>query len=84
MEEGPPQQSIVPRIVDEICQAKGVTQADLPPLYDAVDPDALDELLSTSQQHRDAEFIVTFTYGGYQVTVTDDGDVDLTDPPEQV
>jgi hypothetical protein len=40
----------------------------LPPLYDYVDTDALDALV-TGRRGADAGFSVTFTYGAYLVTV---------------
>lgn len=46
-------------------------QADvLLPLYEAVDPDALDALVA-SGDGRDADLTVTFTYCDYTVTVAD-------------
>lgn len=38
--------------------------ADLPPLYDAIDPDALDALFGEGRPGR-----VSFPYAGYEVTV---------------
>lgn len=46
------------------------------PLYECVDPEALDAFVTSSGADR-----VTFTYPGYVVTVTEDGDVSL-DPAD--
>lgn len=43
-----------------------------PPLYDAIDPDALDALYP----HGDVESL-TFTYHGYSITIAGDGSIDL-------
>lgn len=55
----------------------GVEPAGLePPLYTAVDPDALDELLSSMTVDGN-DGAVSFSYLGFEVTVHDDGSVDL-------
>jgi len=40
----------------------------LPPLYEAIDPEALDTLVSAAET-RGADCSVQFSYGGYSVTV---------------
>lgn len=60
-------------VVDEIASAEDVSPPNVPvPLYDSVDPDALDALVSSAD-----DVSVTFSYFGYQVTVDGDGDVSL-------
>jgi hypothetical protein len=49
--------------------------AELPePLYEAIDPDALDALF---EGHNSSNGVVTFSYCGYDVTVTVNGHVTL-------
>lgn len=49
----------------------------LPPLFEAIDPDALDAFhRSTEGSETDARIV--FTYAGYDVTVGSDGDVVVT------
>ncbi|MFW6382637.1 MAG: HalOD1 output domain-containing protein [Haloferacaceae archaeon] len=60
------------RVVEAVASATGRDELTLPPLYDAVDPDALDTL---TEGTRDVE--ISFVYAGYEVTVGSDGEVTL-------
>ena len=60
-------------VVERVAQAKDVDVLALDPIYDAVDPDALDSLLATST----AAVEVTFEYEGHVVTVCDDGEIEV-------
>lgn len=64
--DGPPSHAVVRAVAD----ADGVDPTDLPPLYAAVDPDALDAMF----RGRTAGS-VTFEYTGYTVTVDASADV---------
>lgn len=62
-------------VVEAVARTEGVDPLDLEvPLYDAVDPDALDALF---QSGATVEGHVEFEYYGYEVTVTGDGCVTL-------
>lgn len=52
---------------------------ELPPLYQAVDPDALNDLVANSTDALDA---IQFTYAGHSVTVQGDGTVTIGDHHE--
>lgn len=70
-------------IVERIANCEGVDPLDLPPLYEAVDPDALDALTGASVG-RDSALQVEFSYCGYDVTVTGESVVhidEVTDSP---
>jgi hypothetical protein len=55
-----------------VAEREGVAEADLEtPLFDAINPEALDELFNDSSGH------VTFEYAGYLVTIDDEQAVDL-------
>lgn len=59
-------------VLREIAAREGTDPADLPvPLYEAIDPDALDSLFRADGGR------VTFTYYRYTVTVESDGTVTL-------
>ncbi|WP_435064207.1 HalOD1 output domain-containing protein [Halobaculum sp. EA56] len=61
---------VIETILSEVADREGVPAAELdPPLYEAVEPDALRTLF------RDASGSVSFEYHGFLVTVTDDGTV---------
>lgn len=51
-------------IVLEIANRTGVDPGDLPPLYESVDPEALDRLVQEQ-----GSFRLTFEYTEYEVTV---------------
>lgn len=60
------------RVLEAVAEHEGVDPVDLPePLYEAVDPDALDEFFREST----ANCSVAFDYLGYRVTAYADGDV---------
>jgi hypothetical protein len=64
-------------VVEAVAQRVGAEPADLdPPLFAAVDPDALDEVLA-SMESVGPGGSVSFHYRGFEVTVHADGDVDL-------
>ena len=65
-------------VVEAVARRVGAEPADLdPPLFAAVDPDALDEVLTSLSKGTGGS--VSFHYLGYEVTVHDDGDVELED-----
>ena len=55
------------KIIERVAEATETDSVQLPPLYDDVDPDALDTLIQTMS---DGE--LTFTYSGVKVTITSD------------
>ena len=66
-------------IIHRISTIEGVDGPELEsPLYDSIDPDALEKLVSGTERRGDgAELNVSFTYLGYRVTVTGDGEVSV-------
>lgn len=65
-------------VVEAVAMAESVDPLDLTvPLYDAIDPDALDALFQSGDASVDG--YVEFVYYGYEVTVTADGHVALDD-----
>ncbi|WP_394340755.1 HalOD1 output domain-containing protein [Natrinema sp. CBA1119] len=48
---------------------EGVGSLDLPPLYDSIDPDALGNLFSTTQDGEKRSGWIKFRYAGYWVLV---------------
>ena len=64
------------RVVEAVADAEDADPLDLKvPLYEAVDPDALDSLFRASDDG--VEGVIEFTYYGYQVRVTSAGHVSL-------
>ncbi|MFU8868391.1 HalOD1 output domain-containing protein [Natronococcus sp.] len=67
------------RVVETVANAEGVDPTELePPLYDAVDPNAIDDLFAaTTAPNASRNGQLTFRYRGYDVTVRADGTVSL-------
>lgn len=65
------------RILERIADESGRSPTDLDPLYDVVDPDALDCLFASTTSANRSEGRVTFDYHGYTVTVHGDGRLDI-------
>lgn len=60
-------------VVSAVAEAEDADPVDLPPLYNAIDPDALNDLF-TSRPEQTVER-VTFRYVGYDVVVRGNGEV---------
>lgn len=61
-------------VVESIADAENVDAADLPPLYERIDPDALDDFVA---EGGDDPRRVEFGFAGYEVTVEGDGTVSV-------
>lgn len=71
------------RVVEALTDAMDVDPADLPPLYDVIEPDALDSLFAPRVDGSPrAGGRVSFWFEGYEVTVHDDGEVQVRDGSE--
>lgn len=76
----PDSQSGSEAVITAVADAKGVSTVDVnPPLYEVIDPDALDTVVA-SMTRRPDELTgrVEFPYSGYEVTITGDGHVSVT------
>jgi len=59
-------------VVRTVAAREGVDETDLPPLYDAIDPDALDALLASVGTEDPDRASVDFEYAGHRVVVSGD------------
>lgn len=66
-------ESVVGRVLEAVAEAEGCGKLDLPPLFDAVDPEALARIVE-----HDADVTVSFAYHGYRVEVEGPGTVDVS------
>lgn len=67
-------------VIDAVAEAEGVDPTEIPPLYTAVDPEALDSLFQSPHAGGAAGVgRVQFAYYGYDVTVSADGQVTLAE-----
>lgn len=67
--------SVTEQVVQQVASAMNHDPLELPPLYESIDPDGLEQLVDTM-----ADGEVSFTYVGHQVTVSNDGTVDIDEP----
>lgn len=73
----PPSEAVIYRIAS----CEGVDPLELRPLYQAIDPDALDSLVYDSATSG-TTLQVEFTYLGYDITVMGDGVVHVDERPD--
>lgn len=65
-------------IIEAVADREGVDPTDLDvPLFEAIDPEALDSLVRTAERGQ-TSLRIEFTYYGYEVAVATDGSVDLS------
>lgn len=63
-------------VVEAIADAEGIDATELsPPLYEAIDTDALNKLFAATRLNEGMSGQISFCYRGYDVTVYDDGQV---------
>lgn len=70
------------RVIREVADALGVDPMELDPLYETIDPDALDDLFR-DRTPSDVEDRVEFSMEGCEVIVYGVGIIDVT-PPEEM
>lgn len=71
-----PEREISGRVLEEVAAQEGTSPVDLDqPLYDVVDPDALNALFAGSTPPA----TVRFTYLDYEIVVHGDGRIDVVD-----
>lgn len=62
-------QSASGAVVERVAEAEGVDPLDLDPLYEAIDPDALDKLCGGADYDARSSARIVFDYNGYTVVV---------------
>lgn len=72
-------ESLPTSIVSTVARSKGVAPTHLPPLYETVDPDALEALVAStsSDTSDDVRLSVRFAYAGRNVVVYSNGTVEV-------
>lgn len=63
-------------IITTVAALADVPADELPPLYDSIDPDALDALFDSSGDRSDLQ--LSFSYFEYDVTVHQEGEIVVT------
>ena len=73
-------QTVSEAVISAVADAKDVSPLDLDPLITAIDPDALERLVTSMDSGpTEPASTVEFAYSGYQVAVTEDADVSVTE-----
>jgi hypothetical protein len=67
--------SVSRAVIDAVAAVEGTPPTELPPLYDVVDPDALDKVFAGKASLGK----VMFNYNSYEITVEADGYVAIED-----
>ncbi|MDS0473853.1 HalOD1 output domain-containing protein [Natrinema sp. 1APR25-10V2] len=77
------QQSISVAVVTAVARRRGADPTDLPPLYEWIDPDALDALFSPTRRGGSRDGRLEFTYDGHEVAVdcTDGASITIDGTP---
>ncbi|WP_255153126.1 HalOD1 output domain-containing protein [Halorarius halobius] len=60
-------------IIDAVAEREGINSTDLPPLYDSIGPDILENL----HESDDPDQHIRFGYYGYTITVTSGGSITI-------
>jgi hypothetical protein len=80
--EAGPEQSLSEAVLEAVAEGSGIDQLELAdefgPLYDAIDPTALDSLFQPSRTAERPSGTVSFDYAGYRITVDESGTVTLS------
>ncbi len=66
-------------IIEALAEAAGSDPVELPPLYEFVDPDALDALFDRHDGAEDAEALISFKVDTWNVFVRADGRIRVCD-----
>ena len=68
-------------VVKVLSEKTGTPLVELPPLYESVDPDALDALF-TPDYREPLRGETTFSYADHEVTISSDGELVISATPE--
>ena len=63
-------------VIQTVAETTDTDPLELPPLYETIDPDALDALIADMQAGT-----ISFTYTDCEITVHSDGTVTIDEPP---
>ncbi|MFC7026385.1 HalOD1 output domain-containing protein [Halomicroarcula sp. GCM10025324] len=70
---------LVQVLIEAMAEFTGTEWTDLPPLYDYIDPEALEHLFSPTKTSTRVDGGVFFHYNGYPVVVHSNGRIEIYD-----
>jgi hypothetical protein len=62
-------------VVEAVAMSHGKASTAFEPLYDVVDPDALNQLLHSFREHTESDGTVSFEYADRHVTIDCEGEI---------
>ena len=62
-------------VIETVAAVTGTDPIELPPLYDAIDPDALNSLFEPHERRTDSDLRVEFSYNGFDLVVREGPEV---------
>jgi hypothetical protein len=71
--------SITEAIINALAEVEGASPTELTPLYKAVDPDVFTKLFEGHNSETDADTLLSFTYGTWNIFVRADGKIRVCD-----
>lgn len=74
------ERTLTEAFVDAIAEAEWIAPAELPPLYEAVDFDALTQLMEHPGRATDEDLLIALRVGKWNVFVSNDGRIRVCDP----
>lgn len=66
-------------IVEAVAEAEGIDPAELPPMYEIVDSDAVDRLFTSYDEAEESEAVLSFTHDHWNIFVRGDGEIRVCD-----
>lgn len=72
------EQSVAIAVIEAVAEEAQCGPDELPSLYDVIDPDALDQFFSVGDDARSTSRRVSFTYDGYDVSLSEDRRIEVT------
>lgn len=69
------QVTVVEAVLQSVAEYTGTDVLDLPPLYDVIDPDALEKVTQKMERGE-----ISFDYADLEITVSAEGTVGVTEP----
>lgn len=76
-------ETVSDRVIDGVSEATGLGPLELNPLYDVIDPDALNAIFSPANGRQPTDAELRFTMEGCEVLVEGDGNVVVTPPADR-
>ncbi len=70
-------EQIAEAVIEALAKASGTSPEKMKPLYESINPDALDELFD--RQHMHTPERVEFRHQGYEVVIESDGRIEISE-----